>query len=94
MKIEFGPFLRKIRKSAGMSQEDIALDLHMSISNISRIETGKYEAKAIDVWKWVNTTGSQDVLAALVLGVDVGVLQHALDLISTSAVGLILGGIL
>lgn len=90
--MDVGPILRKMRKDAGMSQEDIALDLHMSISNISRIETGKYEAKAVDVWKWVNTTGTQDVLAAMILGLDVGVLQHALDLISTTAVGFI-GGI-
>lgn len=89
----FGPILRKMRKSAGLSQEDMAHELHMSISNISRLETGKYELKAIDLLNWVNVTGSQEVLAAMVLGVDVGLLQHALDLISTMAVGFI-GGII
>ncbi|GEN30274.1 transcriptional regulator with XRE-family HTH domain [Cerasibacillus quisquiliarum] len=91
--MEFGPILRKMRKSAGLSQEDMAHELHMSISNISRLETGKYELKAIDLLNWVNVTGSQEVLAAMVLGVDVGMLQHALDLISTMAVGFI-GGII
>lgn len=91
--MEFGPILRKMRKSAGLSQEDMAHELHMSISNISRLETGKYELKAVDLLNWVNVTGSQEVLAAMVLGVDVGMLQHALDLISTMAVGFI-GGII
>lgn len=91
--MEFGSILRKMRKSAGLSQEDMAHELHMSISNISRLETGKYELKAVDLLNWVNVTGSQEVLAAMVLGVDVGMLQHALDLISTMAVGFI-GGII
>lgn len=91
--MEFGPILRKMRKSAGLSQEDMAHELHMSISNISRLETGKYELKAIDLLNWVNVTGSQEVLAAMVLGVDVGMLQHALDLISTMAV-VFIGGII
>lgn len=92
--MDLGKELRKMRKRAGMSQEDIGHELHMSISNVSRIETGIYEAKAIDVWKWANATGSQDVIAAMALGIDVVVLQQALELISTSAVGLITGGIL
>lgn len=86
-----GKELRKMRKDAGMSQEDIAHELHMSISNISRIETGKYEAKMIDVWKWANTTQSQEVLAAIFLGIDVGILQQALEIVSTTSIpGLIL----
>lgn len=75
-----------------MSQEDVALEMHMSISNISRLETGKYELKAVDLLKWANITNSQELLAAMVLGIDVGVLQQALEIVSTLAVGLI-GGI-
>lgn len=93
MEIDFSKFLKKTRQDAGFTQEDMAHELHMSISNISRLETGKYELKAIDLLNWVNVTGSQEVLAAMVLGVDVGLLQHALDLISTMAVGFI-GGII
>ena len=91
--IQFGPILRQMRKKAGMSQEDIALELHMSISNISRLETGKYELKAVDLLKWANITNSQELLAAMVLGIDVGVLQQALEIVSTLAVGFI-GGII
>jgi len=84
-----------MRKKAGMSQEDIALELHMSISNISRLETGKYELKAIDLIRWANVTNSQEALAAMILGIDVGILEQALQLVTTLAVGMILflGGI-
>ncbi|HSH25949.1 MAG TPA: helix-turn-helix transcriptional regulator [Massilibacterium sp.] len=96
MKILFGSILRGMRKSAGMSQEDIALDLHMSISNVSRLETDKYELKAADLIRWANATQSQEVIAAMILGIDVGLLQQALEFISsaTTMVGMIfLGGI-
>lgn len=96
MKIQFGSDLRKMRKNAGMSQEDVALDLHMSISNVSRLETDTYELKASDWVRWANATQSEEFIAAAFLGIDVGLLQQALEAISTFQVGFIsiLGGIL
>ena len=91
--IQFGQLLRDMRKKAGMSQEDIALELHMSISNVSRLETNKYELKAADLIRWANITNSQELLAAMILGVDVGVLQQALEMVTTLMVGWI-GGIM
>ena len=82
-----------MRKNAGMSQEDIAFELHMSISNVSRLETNKYELKAADLIRWANITNSQELLAAMILGVDVGVLQQALEMVTTLTVGFI-GGIM
>jgi len=81
--MSFGRVLRQMRKNAGLSQEDMALELHMSISNISRLETEKYELKAVDLMKWVNITQSQETLAALVLGLDVALLQQALEATAT-----------
>lgn len=83
-----------MRKKAGMSQEDIALELHMSISNISRLETDKYELKATDLIKWASVTQSQEVIAAMILGVDVMVLQQALEIISGTVATIFLGGII
>lgn len=77
-----------------MSQEDIALELHMSISTISRIETGKYHIRASDAWKWMNITGSQEIVAAMALGLDVAVLQQALELASKFVATIFIGGIL
>jgi len=94
MTIEFGKKLREMRKRAGLSQEDIALELHMSISNISRIETGKYHVKASDAWKWMNITGSQEIVAAMALGIDITVLQQALELATKLVATIFVGGIL
>mgnify|MGYP001469314040 CR=1 FL=1 len=58
--MQFGTVLRDMRKKAGMSQEDIALELHMSISNVSRLESEKYELKAADLIRWANATQSQE----------------------------------
>lgn len=88
----FGAVLKDMRKKAGMSQEEIAHELHMSISNISRLETGKYEAKIADAWRWANATGSQDVLLAFLCSVDISIVQQILDS-STVIINTISGGI-
>src|SRR5690625_675059 len=94
IRISFGKLLRRMRKSAGMSQEDIAHELHMSISSVSRLETEKYELKAADLLKWANITQSQEVIAALILGLDVTVLQQALEMVSKIVATVLLGGII
>lgn len=90
--MNFSTTLRDMRKKAGMSQEDIALELHMSISNVSRLETGKYELKAVDFWRWANVTGAQDVFIASMLNIDINIVQQIIE--SGSVIGMILGGIL
>lgn len=88
----YGPLLREMRKSAGMSQEEVAHELYMSISNVSRLESGKYEIKLADALRWANVTGAQDVFIATLLGVDVTVVQQIVE--SGSTIGMIMGGIL
>jgi len=77
-----------------MSQEEIAHELHMSISSVSRIETGEYHVRASDAWKWMNITGSQEIVAAMALGLDVAVLQQALEMVSKIVATVFLGGII
>lgn len=92
--MQFGPILRMMRKRAGLSQEELAEMIHISRSNISRLESDIYELKASDLFRWANATNAQDVLIALTLSIDMGVAQQILDMISTmSLVGTILGGI-
>lgn len=76
-----------------MSQEALAEKLHISRSNISRMETGNLEIKATDLIKWANVTQCQELLAAIILGVDVGVVQQILEMVSSVAT-IFLGGIL
>lgn len=75
-----------------MSQEALAEKLHISRSNVSRMETGNLEIKATDLIKWANVTQCQDLLAAIILGIDVGVVQQILEMVSSVAT-IFLGGI-
>ncbi|MUV39439.1 hypothetical protein JNUCC1_03317 [Lentibacillus sp. JNUCC-1] len=93
--MEFGPVLRKMRKQSGMSQEDMALELHMSISNVSRLESGKYELKAHDMIKWCQVTQMQEVFIAFTCGVDaVSIMQIIMDSGLTFVGAILLGGII
>ena len=92
--MEFGSLLRKMRKEAGLSQEELSLKMHISRSNVSRLETGHLELKASDLINWANITQSQEVIAAMILGLDVGVLQQALELASKFVATVLLGGII
>ncbi len=85
--MQFGSDLRKARKKAGLSQEDMALELHMSISNVSRLETNKYELKAADLVRWCNITNAPELLIAFAVGADgIGKVQQIIELITTSGI--------
>lgn len=83
---QLGVHLRKMRKKAGLSQEDMAHALHMSISNISRFETDKYEIKGIDLLRWCKITNDPDMLMILYASIDV-----TTSLIASGASALITG---
>lgn len=91
--MEFGSVLRKMRKSADMSQEEIALKLNMSRSNVAKLETNRIELKAVDLIEWCRITSNPDVLMALYAGVEV---VHQLQPVTQLITGFItiLGGIL
>ncbi|MEZ4556384.1 MAG: helix-turn-helix domain-containing protein [Caldilineaceae bacterium] len=37
---DFGAFLRQLRRRAGLSQTDVAVQVHLSVGQISRLESG------------------------------------------------------
>lgn len=89
--MEFGSILRKMRVVADISQEEMAEQLHMSRSNISRLENNRMELKAADLIKWCRITNNPDVLMALYAGVEVvNQLQPITQLITGTI--LLLGG--
>lgn len=95
--MQYGSDLRRMRKRAGMSQEDIALELNMSISNISRLETDKYELKAVDLARWASVTNANDILVAMMIGADLTLVQQMLEMLSgtvATTLTIILGGFL
>lgn len=91
--MEFGSVLRKMRVSAGLSQEALADKLHMSRSNISKLERNKLDLRASDLINWCRITNNPDVLMALYAGVEV---IHQLQPVTQLITGFItiLGGIL
>jgi len=91
--MEFGSILRKMRVVAEISQEEMAEKLHMSRSNISRLENNRMELKAVDLIKWCRITNNPDVLMALYAGIEVvNQLQPVTQLITGTI--LFLGGII
>lgn len=93
-RLEFGSVLRKMRKGASLSQEALAEKLHISRSNVSRLETDDLQLKASDLIKWAKVTENQDLIAAMLLGIDVVVLQQALEMVSKFVATITLGGII
>lgn len=69
--VDIGNELRKMRKEAGFNQDEMADMLHMSRSNVSRMESNRIELKAIDLLKWCKITNNPDVLMALYAGIEV-----------------------
>jgi transcriptional regulator with XRE-family HTH domain len=69
--VEFGSLLKKMRVVADISQEEMAEKLHMSRSNVSRLENNRMDLKAVDLIKWCRVTDNPDVLMALYAGIDV-----------------------
>lgn len=91
---EFGSILKKMRKDAGFSQEEIAEKLHIARSSISKLETNNLELRASDLLKWAKVTENQDYLAAIVLGVDIGIIQQIIDTATGTVATILLGGFL
>lgn len=89
--MEFGGVLRRMRRLADLSQEELAEKLHISRSNISKLESNKMQLRAADMINWCKVTNHPDVLIAFVYGADVmAALSGATQFIST----ILLGGII
>lgn len=68
--MNLGAVLKKARLSAGLSQEEIALKMFLPRSTISKLENNKTTLKAEDLIRWCNITQAQEIMVALLCGVD------------------------
>ena len=66
---ELGAALRRLRKNAGLSGEDIAVALKISQSRVSRMELGQQIAAPAVVDSWARATGASDAERETLLGV-------------------------
>lgn len=94
--MEFGSVLRMMRKSAGMTQEDMAEEMHISRSTVAKLETDRVELKAVDLINWCRITNNPDVLMALYAGTDVAtaIMSSGAATLITGTISFLLGVIL
>lgn len=93
--MKFGSILKACRDRAGLNQEELAYRLHINQSDVSKYETGAKEPTISIFKEWATATQAQEVMIAFILGIDgVGMMQQVMDVISTTVVNTILGGIL
>lgn len=94
--MEFGSVLRMMRKSAGMTQEDMAEEMHVSRSTVAKLETDRVELKAVDLINWCRITNNPDVLMALYAGTDVAtaIMSSGAATLITGTISFLLGVIL
>jgi len=66
---ELGAALRRLRKNAGLSGEEMAAAVGVSQSQISRMELGQQVAAPVVVDNWARTTGVSDAEREILLGI-------------------------
>lgn len=92
----YGSILRACRERKGWNQEEMAHQLHVNQSDISKYENNVKEPPMSLFQQWAMVTGSQDVLVAFIAGMEgVSILSTILATMGNGIVGFIrLGGFL
>lgn len=68
--MSYGSILKACRERAGMSQVDLADELYINQSDVSKFERGTKEPSMSMFQKWSMVTQSPDVLVAFIAGMD------------------------
>lgn len=68
--LEHGKMLKLFRKKAKMTQEDIADELNITQSCVSKYESGRKVLDLSTFLKWINITNSEIPAAAMLFGMD------------------------
>lgn len=92
-----GSILKACRERKGMSQADLAHELNINQSDVSKYETGVKEPVMSMFRDWAVATQAQEVLVAFICGVEgLTILTDILNVVSTTVSGFvnILGGLI
>lgn len=93
--MKYGGILKACRERANLSQEELAFELNVSQSDISKYESNVREPTLNTLRLWMQQTQTQEVMIAFLCGVDgLSTMQIIMDTLSTMTIGFILGGIL
>lgn len=68
--MEYGAILKACRERVGLSQEELADQLHIQQADVSRLENNRKEPSISLFQSWATVTNSQDVLVAFICGID------------------------
>lgn len=66
----YGKVLRLARIKKGLSQEELAEQIGLPRSTVSRLENNKLELKVFDAVEWGRATNSMEMIAAVLCGID------------------------
>ncbi|MFJ7933673.1 multiprotein-bridging factor 1 family protein [Sporosarcina sp. NPDC096371] len=68
--MSYGSILKACRERAGLSQAELAEQLFINQSDVSKFERGSKEPSMSTFQKWATLTQSPDVLVAFIAGMD------------------------
>ena len=75
-----GTILKACRTRAGLSQEELADELYINQSDVSKYENDTKEPSLSLALSWVNITNAPEVLVAFMFGVDsLDIIQKLID---------------
>lgn len=90
---KYGGILRACRERSGLTQEQLAMKLNMSQSDVSKFENSFKEPTLSTVQSWVHNTQAQEVLIAFLCGMDgLNIMQNILEGTGTILGMILLGG--
>ncbi|MGJ9381778.1 helix-turn-helix domain-containing protein [Salipaludibacillus sp. CF4.18] len=77
-----GAVLRAARKRGGFTQEELAYELHMTNSCISKLENNHQKIDIPTFIQWANITNAKDIMIATLCGVDPITITQSLEAIA------------
>lgn len=80
LSLDFSQMLKKFRKDAKLTQEEIAHQLNMTQSHVSKYEQGRKVVDLETFMRWVQITNAEAQAAIIMFGTDV--IAHASQMIS------------
>ena len=81
--MKFGAVLKACRERSGLSQEELAHQLHIQQADVSRIENNRRDLSATLLQDWTTVTHAQDVMVAFICGMDgLTILQNIMSVVT------------
>ena len=84
---QYGAIFKACRERSGLKQDELAFELGINQSDVSKIESGRRTPDLALVQSWALTTHAQEVLVAFICGVDgLTMMQQIMDVISSTPI--------